>query len=137
MPDSVTFWLVAQVILLACLLGGVVFLAMRLKSSLDRATALLEEVRELMQQDVKPAIAEARRAIARAEEAAVAATGTLKAAGPVVDTASQVASVLLKSVSPLWLEMAKLALGIFGVVRGKRKKSDKTELQEGEKHDVA
>ncbi len=128
MSDAVVVLLVIQAVLLVGILGSLMAMMSLLKATSRQANELLEEVNRTLTNDVKPALAEARRAIARTEVAAEAATETLHAAAPVVSAASQVAGVINR-VNPVWLDALRLGIGVLGVVRSRRK-SSKTSTKE-------
>ena len=130
MTDTVVILLSLQLVLMLVLVVGLFVMGKSAKESLDKAAVLMEKVQNTLESDLKPALIEARSAIGKAEEAATLAASTLTAAAPAVSTVSQLAGAVQKSVSPLWLDAAKLAVGLLVAVRGRKKA--KQESIEGE-----
>lgn len=130
MPDAVVILLTLQLVVLLALVAGIFWMGKAAKDSLDKATALIAQLQDTLENDLKPTMKEARAAIARAEEAATLAANALTSAAPAVNTVSQLVGKVEKSVSPLWLDAARLAFGIIGAVKSRKKKKEDSE--EGE-----
>jgi Fe2+ transport system protein B len=116
-----TFLLTAQTVILLGILIVLWVSAAHVRQLVERASSVLDEVQNTLEQEVRPTLAEARATLARAGSAATQAGSALNTAGPAIETVSRLAGVLQKNVSPLWLDAARVALRIYGVVRGKRR----------------
>jgi hypothetical protein len=130
MSETAVVLLSIQTALLLALVVVMWMVKSALQQSAEKANALMADLHATLENDLKPAIADARNTLQRTEGAAQAAAKVLNAAEPVVSSASQVAAVFQKSTAPLWLDAAKLAMGIVGVLRSRRKETDEPPSKE-------
>ena len=130
MSEAATILLAIQTVLLLALVGVMFMVYQAMKQATDKANELAKELHDTLQNELKPAIEEARSAIAHTEKAAQAANNVLNAAHPVVQTAGQIAGVFQKPTTPLWLDAARLAFGLVGVLRSRRKESEEPPSKE-------
>ncbi|MGI8924094.1 MAG: hypothetical protein ACR2HJ_08680 [Fimbriimonadales bacterium] len=121
MSDTATIILAIQTVVMLAILAIAWVSFTSIKKLLEEATATIRQLHNTLETDIRPALAEARAAIAKADDMAQVASGTFRAVTPAVETASQVAGVLQRSVSPLWWDVARVGMGILGVVRNRRK----------------
>lgn len=121
MSEAATIFLAIQTVVMIAILAIVLVSFSSIKKLLDEATTTVRELQNTLETEIRPALTEARAAIAKADDMAQAASGTLRAVTPAVETASQVAGVLQRTVSPLWWDVARVGMGILGVVRNRRK----------------
>jgi len=121
MSEAATIFLAIQTVVMIAILALAWVSFSAIKKLLKEATATVRQLQNTLETEIRPALTEARAAIAKADTMAEAASGTLRAATPAVETAAQVAGVLQKTVSPLWWDVARVGIGILGVVRNRRK----------------
>lgn len=135
MSSAVVVLLVIQCVLLAALVAVAAAGLVSVRASLLQAALLMAKMNATLENDVTPVLLAAKGALTHTEEAATIAAQTLQNAAPAVSTASQVAQVFQRTNGGLWLDGARLAMGLIGVVRDKRKRAN-TASNEGESGDA-
>lgn len=121
----VVLWVQAALLLL--ILFVLVALIAQVKETAEKANRLMEDLRSTLETKVTPALEDARRTLASTEEAAVIVGQTLRAAQPAVGAISRVANAVSQPKAALWLDAARLAFGLIGVVRKRREASESSE----------
>ncbi|MCL6623963.1 MAG: hypothetical protein K6T17_05000 [Fimbriimonadales bacterium] len=111
---------VVQAILLIVLLGAVFVLLQRIQKSARQIDELTESAVKILTEDVRPAISDIRRTLEKIERVAEGAGVAITAVEPVVRGVSQVAGRFQKASSPLWVDLACLAIDIWGIMRKRR-----------------
>ncbi|HWP30183.1 MAG TPA: hypothetical protein VNK96_00425 [Fimbriimonadales bacterium] len=118
------------------LLGALLYLHLQLLQKVERNADKLEELlsnaTQMLRDEVRPALSEARQAIRSVETAAKEASETLKSAEPVIKTVSQVLGVFQKPASPVWLDAIRLGIRVALSLREKVKSK---QMQEPHRND--
>ncbi len=118
---------VVQALLLIVLLVAVFGLLKRVRRSVQQLDELTEAVVRVLTEDVRPAIADIRRTVEKIERVAEGAGVALTVAEPVIRGVSQVAGRFQKASSPLWVDLACLAIDFWGIMRKRRSRKDSSE----------
>lgn len=124
MENTLIFLAILQSALLAVLLIVNLILLNVLKNTGKRADDLLDDVSKMLREEVRPALTEARNAVQRINDTTQVAAQTLIDAEPILKTVSQVGHIFDKPTAPLWMDGLRLAMGVFGIIKKKRKQKD-------------
>jgi uncharacterized protein YoxC len=125
MDNVIVFLLVVQGVLLIALLVVMYSLLGKLGTTGKRVDDLVAHLEKLVTQDVRQTLAETRAAVQRIDALAESASGTLRAAEPVVSAVAQISTVFQKPTTPLWIDGLRLAMSLFGVLKGKKAEAAK------------
>lgn len=123
MLESLTILAIVQTVILVALLFVNMALLSRIRQTGERANEVLDRTQKLLDEQVLPAIGEARSALKQIEEAASGANEMMAAASPLVSTAKQLSGTFQKSSAPIWIDAMKLAVNFFMLIKSKKSKS--------------
>lgn len=123
MLGSLFILAIVQTVILVALLFVNMALLSRIRQTGERANEVLDRTQKLLDEQVLPAIGEARSALKQIEEAASGANQMMAAASPLVSTAKQLSGTFQKSSVPIWIDAMKLAVNFFMLIKSKKSKS--------------
>ncbi|MEM4407570.1 MAG: hypothetical protein QXI19_02380 [Candidatus Caldarchaeum sp.] len=121
-----------QAILLIVLLGTVLGLVKRVHQSAQQIDELTKTAVKMLTEEVKPAILDIRRAIEKIERVAEGAGVALTVAEPMLRSVSQVAGRFQKTSTPIWMDIACVALDIWGIMRKRKSRQRSSGVAAGE-----